>query len=168
MALIKYSDITKTTANSYIDETDALAFIADMPTTTDITAFIASTEKDQLLMRATRRVDMFMYLGDVSDDTQLLKFPRTSLFNANGALLPSDAIPLEVEKATIEIALFMLENDINATNENLNYDSATVGSVSVKFKSTQVANPLNLMLTPYIKGYLKPFFKSTRKSLGKN
>lgn len=167
MALIKYSDVTKTTANSYIDQTDATALLADMPSSTAKTLYVASTEKDQLLMRATRRIDMFKYKGWLNDDTQLLKFPRSSLYTSEDVLLPRDEVPKDVEQATIEIALFMLENDINATNENLNYEKAKVGSVDVTFKSNQVANPLNMMLTPYIKGYLKPFFDSSTR-LGKN
>ena len=167
MALIKYSEANKTTANSYIDTTDAVALIADMPVTSAITLFIASTEQEQLLMRATIRIDAFKYAGSLYDETQRLKFPRYDLYSDDGVALDSDIVPENVEKATLELALFMLENDINATNENLNYTSATVGSVSVDFKDNQVANPLNATLTPYIRNYLKPYFYSSQ-SLGKN
>lgn len=166
MALTKWSYADRATANSYINQTDATAFIADMPSSTAITAWNASAEKDQLLIRATQRVDMFSYSGSISYVDSKLRFPREGIY-VDEVEVDSATVPNNIERATFEIALFMLENDINATNENINYKSASVGSIDVTFKDNQVVNPLNLMLTPFIKGFLKPYFKSSN-SLGKN
>lgn len=83
---------------------------------------LTDLQKQQLLVRATVRLDLETFGGRRSVSTQRLQFPRTWLVSrdfeptqdmvdfVNGEYFQSDDyIPLELEHATCELALFYLE-----------------------------------------------------------
>lgn len=65
--------------------------------------------KQKALVMMTARIDQEEYKGRKLDPAQRLKFPRIELFDEAGDAFPEDEIPLPVEQATYEGALWLLQ-----------------------------------------------------------
>ena len=164
MALIKYSEANKTTANAYIDQTYMTAFLADRIKSTATASYNESDEKDQYIIFATQRIDMMkhLYKGDRADVTQRLAFPRSNI-EVDDYDIDDTTIPDGIERATAEMVLFLIENSITTVNEDVNFKRTKVGSLEVEYKDSQTASPANASLNPVIKGLLQPFMMSGTK-----
>ena len=163
MALILYSEANLLTANAYIDQTYMTAFLADRIPSTSVTAYNAlTTEQDAYIIYATQRIDMTRFIGDRADVTQRLMFPRSNIY-VDDFSIDDTTVPDGIERATAEMVLFLLENDITEVNEDINLVSAKVGSIEVEYKDTQVGSPANTSLNSVIRGLLSPFITSVSK-----
>lgn len=162
MALIIYSLANQETANAYIDQTYMTAYLADRISSTAVTAYNDSAEKDQLIMLATQRIDYFNFKGDRANVLQRLKFPRSNIIYDDYEI-DDTIIPDAIERATAEMVLFLVENSIDTVNEDLNYKKAIVGPTEVEYKNSQISSPANASLNPIIKGLISPFILPSAK-----
>jgi len=114
--------------NSYVDVTEADAYLANRLAATEWAAAITA-DKERALITATGILDDLSWVGSVISDSQSLAFPRIgSYFDpALGCdvLLPDGAVPERVQKATFELALHLY------LNQDVLTDSGSVRNLNV-------------------------------------
>ena len=157
MALILYSEAHKETANAYIDQAYMTAFLTDRIPSTSVTAYEALTAKqDAYIISATQRIDMTRFIGDRADLVQRLHFPRSNIY-VDDFSIDDTTIPDGIERATAEMVLFLLENDITAVNDKLNIKSKKIDVIETVYQDNQSVSNTNTYLNAVIKGLLQPF-----------
>jgi len=100
------SEPGSSSANSFISLSRAEELAAEHPQGAAWIAQSTDTKSTQLI-RATRILNRECYLGVATDPTQALQFPRSGLLARNGGALDPATIPLDLELATIELAIMM-------------------------------------------------------------
>lgn len=88
-------------------------------------------EKESYLRHATIILDRLRWTGTVANDTQALSWPRENVYNKEGVLLASDTVPAGIKRATSELALAMI-------SENLDADSTSDGIKRVRARTVEV------------------------------
>jgi hypothetical protein len=68
-------------------------------------------QKQQALVKATRRLERFSYCGEVPESAQRLKHPRLGLESDSGVYYSSEAVADPFREACAELALHYLRND---------------------------------------------------------
>jgi len=117
-----------------------------------------------LLNRATEYIDSnYHFKGEVVSTTQSLSFPRYNIYDKNNTEILSTIIPVEVKKATSEIASEIYITDTN----NGNYTSAnqkgegikskSIGVMSITYSNNASGNGSTFKRYPEATNYLKPF-----------
>ena len=115
---------------------------------------LSITEKEQLLAKATSRLNLETYSGTRSTSTQRLQWPRNWIVSrdfeksddmldfANGDYYQSgDYLPLEMEEATCEMALWYLEEWIEESplfsrNDAERMSSVEIGPLKAQLRKT--------------------------------
>jgi len=157
MALILYTEANLLTANAYIDQTYMTAFLADRIPSTSKTAYEAlTTTQDAYIIFATQRIDMMRFKGDRANASQRLLFPRSNIIY-DDYVIDDTTIPDGIERATAEMVLFLLENDITEVNTKANIKSKKTDVLETVYQDNQVASSANIYLNAVIKGLLQPF-----------
>lgn len=111
------SYVTVTTADTYFDE----RLQASGWTGED------TDDKERALIMATRRIDMEPFRGEpvkpltdvevsANTNTQALKWPRYSTRDDTGWVFDHEEIPVIVQRATMELALRLLNDDDDGTD----------------------------------------------------
>lgn len=103
------------TANSYLSVEAADAYFADRLFATAWTGAL----KAAALITATRRLEDLAWAGVRTTTTQALAWPRRDVYDEDlGQLLDERTIPVEIQHATCEFALYMLTqtSDPSATD----------------------------------------------------
>ncbi|HOT31242.1 MAG TPA: hypothetical protein PLP09_03630 [Petrotogaceae bacterium] len=137
----EYESVIEVGTNSYIDIDDADAYFA---TRYGASAWAALSDetKDQLLITATQRIDTLRLKGRKYIYTQTLNFPRyihvdrelqQSYIGSSG--INDGTIPVQVEKATCEEALALLNTEATKRRElqEQGVTSFTIGKLSETF-----------------------------------
>lgn len=97
--------------NSYIDVADATAYFVDRLNSDNWDNATAGNHSSALI-QATRELDlMFNWIGDIADDDQSLRWPRSDAIDCDGVELADDVIPIQIANATCEQALYILTGD---------------------------------------------------------
>ena len=127
------------TCNSYITRAAADTYVADkVPVASVQTAWsaLSNAAKDLLLVRATEFLDgLVSWFGDRYTSDQNLKWPRINFF-VEGLLFDFGlAFPQKVTYATVEMALFLMQqsNATSGTNEDVAYDAVEIGPLKIDF-----------------------------------
>lgn len=132
------------TCNSYITVADADSYVADkVAVAAVVTAWgaLSADDKKLYLIRATEFLDgMVSWFGDRYSALQNLKWPRFNLYIEGLLVNPTPgltAFPTKVTYATVEMALFLMQqsNATSETNENVSYDAVTVGPLKIDFNT---------------------------------
>lgn len=141
-------------ANSYLTVADAdtiLNLRLGIGSWTD-----ASTDdKGRALIMATRDIDTNRFLGERVSYSQILEWPRTYQRE------PADQIPRDVQFATAEQALWILQNSASGGRSDRQQLAAqgvtsyTVGNLSETLSSTIRNGGLSSEASRYLTGYLK-------------
>lgn len=98
-------------ANTYASVAFADAYFATRPNSSKWTDS-TTIEKENALYTATSLIDLlFSFEGDISTQTQALRWPRISVYDADDRLLDSTVIPYRVAQATCELAIALLTKD---------------------------------------------------------
>jgi hypothetical protein len=119
-------------ANSYITLADAEVYFETRVGST-VWDNATDEQKKALLVNGTRQLDQnFRWNGSIASDTQSLRWPRTDAYNCDGEEQASDTIPVDIENATCEMALFVGETT-GGTQDN-SVKSAKVGSLEVEYR----------------------------------
>lgn len=131
-------------SNTYISQADATTYLGDRLNTSAWTN-ADSTEKDQALLQATRRLDVEEYDGSKNTQGQALKWPRVGAIDDDGYEFATDAIPQIVKDAQCELALWLLNQgttDALAPTGLEGFINVKVGSLDATPRHSQKAGAL--------------------------
>lgn len=151
MALIIENGTIVTGANSYVTALELTAYA----TARGITI---SDDEEQLLIRAMDYIESLVYQGVKSNSEQSLQWPRYNVV-IDDYLVSSDAIPNELKKGQIEVAL-AIDNgqDPQADIARLK-SSVKVGEIAVTYEASQattlvrkISNSLYKLLASSLSG----------------
>lgn len=140
MALVVDATPLSTTCNSYITVAGADTYVTDqVAVAAQVTAWAAlsNDDKGMYLVRATAFLDgLVSWFGDRYSADQQLKWPRTNLY-IEGLLkdFGLTSFPAKVTYATVEMALFLMDQDnaTSETNQNATYDAVAIGPLKIDF-----------------------------------
>lgn len=145
------------TANSYVTEEEADAYFLDR---SNATAWAESTQKEQLLITASRLIDwQLQFKGAKTSELQSMQFPRTGVELPSGYSVPSDTIPTEVKYAVFELAFMSMESDRAAENPLAGLQEVKAGPLTIKTAS-QNDNPKNSVIPEFIRSMLSGYIAS--------
>jgi hypothetical protein len=122
-------------ANSYCDE-DFAADYFDGRLNAGAWSADPALQPTALVM-ATMRLEQEKYKGTRSTQTQALKFPRIGVTDDDGVALNPDVVPVDVKRATCELALAMLAagtGDITAGTGLEQFKSLAVSSIRLDLR----------------------------------
>lgn len=126
-------------ADSYVDATDASAYLADHYTTTQLATWTAASsgDKEIHLRNAAQYLSTYYggrWIGTRANETQGLDWPRTAAADQDGYAIDDDAIPQAIIDAQCELALraagAALTSDVSTSVAEIASESKSVGSIS--------------------------------------
>jgi hypothetical protein len=160
------------TANSFVTESEVIAYMAtrlNNSTWTSVTGSTCTEDEKKALIEATRELSALSYIGERVDGTQVLSWPRENAQNPDSPGIDSmggetlgdfdsDEIPQRVKDATCELAFQFLKSgttDLAALDSKIGVISKTIGPIS-----TTYANPAEraqgLARFPRVLNYIRP------------
>lgn len=136
MSLVLDATIAGANSNSYVTRAEANAYFDGRVDASAWTALpdVDGGARDQALVAATSRLDQEQYEGQRSQyiTRQRLKWPRTDTYDDDGYLYAWDSIPRQVQEATFEMALWLLQNPSSLTSNPLNqFASIAVSGLTI-------------------------------------
>jgi hypothetical protein len=137
MTLSVNSNPLDTSCNSYVSLAEADTYTADIvmqPSRQDTWDNLDDDVKARYVVNATRLLDnLAQWVGDKYSRDQRLKWPRINAC-IDGFLLDSTIVPEQVKWATIEMALWLMDNDgLTQVKTNYELDKVSVGSIRIDF-----------------------------------
>ena len=141
MALIVEDGTGKTDSESYASVADADAYFTGRTGSSTWNASTVTTaNKEQALRDATDYIEETYnarFRGRKTDEDQALSFPRAYLETYDGYAIDSDEIPTKLKRATMELALRALSEDLQPDIDNpgeIAEEESKVGSLSKRVK----------------------------------
>lgn len=125
--------------NSYVTAAEAGAYFG---ASLSAGAWAEVEDRDAALVSAARRLDQVAWRGRRSDPQQPLAWPRSGAVDADGRPIPADAIPDNVKRAQMELALAMSREDLTADTGLEAFESVKVGPLDVKLRDGRPAGSL--------------------------
>lgn len=116
-------------ANSYVDEAELTLYATDRGIT-------ITGDETQLLVQAMDYVESLSFIGIKHTDTQDLQWPRSGAV-VDDYLVSSNAIPAELKKGQIEVALAIDAGNGPLTDIARQKSSVKVGELAVTYQSGQ-------------------------------
>lgn len=162
MALVVEDGSQKTDAESYSSVADADAYIARWHGNSVWEAADDPT-KERALLKATRYIDSFRFVGQVTDPDQALAWPRSWVGSVDGKIFESEEIPIEIKHATIEAAMRVVDGEnlfVDHDGGTISSESKSVGSLSVSTTYSRAKQPGKEFQE--IEALLHRFLQSTR------
>ena len=140
MALVLNNTPLDPTCNSYASIAEGDEYVATrVQVTASRTAWAALTADDKAmyLINASRALDSFFdWVGDRYSRDQGLKWPRANAY-VDGWLLDNITFPRQVIEATIEMAVWSMENSgATVVTGNAQFDSIEVGPINIDFNES--------------------------------
>lgn len=131
------------TANSYISLADANYHFSTKFKSADKWNALSNDQKAQLLIEATRQMDIFVYGGQKTTQSQALAWPRQHLISADGYSINSQTIPKQIQAAQCELADWILsEDDRLLSDVDLQQiDQFKAGPLDLKVKVNAITMP---------------------------
>lgn len=124
-------------ANSYATEDDGDSYMETRLHTTNWTN-ATGDEREFALIWATRLLDtLCAWDGAKVSDTQALRWPRSYIYDPDGDLVDSTAIPQFLTDATCEYALHLIGDDRTQTFDPslVGFDQLKVGPLDIKMST---------------------------------
>lgn len=148
--------------NSYINLTNADTYFADR-LNSDVWDSATASNKEKALIQATKILDSMTFIGTRSKSTQILKFPRLFPidFTLDGFIIDSATVPQNILDAVCELAIYLLSEDYTASNDLSDFNSVTLGSISVSTKTTMGGAWGMKILPPLVYALISPFQSSS-------
>jgi hypothetical protein len=139
MALI--ATIGASDSNSYVDQLFASEYFNSRIGSDEWMSAISSV-RDSALMMATDILDTnFEWIGDISSDTQSLRWPRKNAIDVDGRDVPENVVPIQIKRASCELAISIIAN-VGYVAEVNDLDSVKVGPISVNFDQVVSKYPI--------------------------
>lgn len=130
MAVTVIDTVGGASSNSYVSEAYASTYVNTYGLTEavrDVWLNTGADDKARALIIATRDLDVYMvWEGSKATGEQALQWPRT------GTDYASDVIPEPLKQATVEFALWRLQND-SPTTDMVAFDSISVGPIKIDY-----------------------------------
>jgi hypothetical protein len=151
MAVTLVADAGSSTANSYCTDAEALAYHQ--------TRFLNSvweetdrSERERVLMWATRLMDQQNWHGSQNDPTQALRWPRVGCVDREGNYLSHTEIPKIIKEACAEWAFYLLTEDRTLDEGGLVELGGKVGPITNATMYARKVMPSGVrdMLAPFI------------------
>jgi hypothetical protein len=117
-------------ANSYNLLATALTFFEGALNATDFTG-ATTDEQNRALISAAYRLDQEDWAGQKADADQALAFPRIGIYDRDGLVYASDAIPTPIQRAHLKLANAMLGGDLLADTGLEGFINLKVGPLDV-------------------------------------
>lgn len=141
MALVVEDGTGKTDSESFASVANADAYFTGRTGSSTWTASTSTTAlKEQALRDATDYIEETYntrFRGRKSEENQALSFPRAYLVDFDGYAIDSDEIPTKLKRATMELAVRALGQDLQPDLDNpgeISEEESTVGSLSKRVK----------------------------------
>lgn len=131
-------------ANSYVTLSEATDYFDERLNTADWDG-AEQDDQERALIMATRRLDQESYEGvrdDVDHEDQALEWPRSGATHPDGHAYDHDVIPPLIKRATYELALAMLGDDLLDDTGLEGFEEVSVGPLSVVPRHSQRAGEL--------------------------
>lgn len=163
MAFSFDSTVKGESANSYATATALADYMGGRLDVAEYSAATTLTIQKALVM-ATNRLESESWLGCPTTDTQRLKWPRSGVpdqryngqQNVGGygaAVYDHDTIPLPIELATFELALWYLKDNTRDTDTGLEgFTQVGVGPLAVTPRHAHKAGALPAHVVRYLRG----------------
>ena len=152
-------------ANCYVSLDEANAYF-DYRLYSDSWTESTSGTQIQALVTATNDIDIFYeFYGSETYEGQSLDWPRDGVTDCEGNEIDSESIPEEVKDATCEHALYILNQNIEANQANLNkgIKSATVDKLKVEYHGGASASSQIEKTSDKVRALLKCLGESASK-----
>lgn len=163
MALTITATVGSASANSFVTEAEAIAYVATRLNasawSTVSGATCTETEKAALI-EATRELGSLPWPGTKASESQALQWPRQWVVDAdspNGFFYDTDVIPQRVKDATAELALQFLKagtTDVAALDPKLGIVSEQVDVIAVTYAAH--LRPSGLRRFPSVYRFIAP------------
>jgi hypothetical protein len=138
-------------ANSYATLAEATDYIGALTFSENWPAEAADQEK--VLRQAAMVMETLAYQGTRTgpEVTQALAFPRIELLDRDGWIIASDAIPVPVKRAQIQLALALASEDRTVDAGGLAPETLEVGSIDLgRLVQRTVPAYVLQLLAPYL------------------
>lgn len=120
---------------SYASVAEADHYLAVDPAYMTTWAALDADAKGRNLIAATRHLDTLRWAGTKTLAAQVNEWPRSGLLERDGDAVPTNAIPLEIEQATILLAARVVQEPTlfagDSTDENV--ESERIGPKAVSY-----------------------------------
>lgn len=153
------ASVGTSTANSYCTVDQANIFISEQRLYG--TEWDACANKEAALMWATREIDRFKFIGQIADLEQALKWPRVNAYLPDGRLLASTTIPVQVQNATAEMALWLSLADRSVQPTGGEFQKVKVGPIEVEYRDVPGGTDPIVTMPDTIRGMLDELIVST-------
>lgn len=111
-------------------------------------------DKEKALRMAARLLNRQPWAGTLTDDDQLLAWPRAGLYDPEGRPVDQDAVPEVIETAQCELALAFLTEDLTASDTNRGVKRIKAGSVEMEFAGSappkRLPDEVSDLIAPYL------------------
>ncbi len=112
-------------------------------------------DKQRLLVRSSKQLDVrFTWNGRRVDQDSGLKWPRTGVYDEDGFQIADDVIPRILQDATVEFAMYLMNDDWTAPRTEDQFKEIQVDVIDLKFN------------TDYARPYVPPTIQTMLQSLG--
>lgn len=113
-------------------------------------------KKEAALLESRRTLDrLFGWFGNIADFNQVLRWPRTGVYDLDERLIPNDTVPEQIKNSQCDLALYLLQSGgLNVSDSNLT--ALKVGPIGLNF-STDVG--VTVGIPDFIINSLKSFGK---------
>ena len=144
--------LTKGT-NSYVDMSDAVTY-HEGRLHNDAWLNAGTTTREAALKWATRLLDAMSWQGEKTATSQVLKWPRTYVYNDNGDQLDTSTIPQFLIDATCEYALQLIKGDRESDTDTQGIMEVKAGEVEIVFDKNDRASKTPASVYRLINSYL--------------
>ena len=99
--------------------------------------------KERALMMATRILDERVnWVGRKATDAQALRWPRSSVVDADGYTVSSTVVPVTIKNAVIEFARLLIDTDTTAARDDEGVKSMKLDSLAIEYDKTDQKNAI--------------------------
>lgn len=139
-------------ANSYITEAAADAYVAEGRLHTSAWDAATSATKERALIWATTLLDVsFDWFGHKRTIEQELRWPRSGVADLDGEYIDADTLPELLQEATVDLGILLIGSDRTKTPAltELGFSEAKVGDLEVVVATANVPDliPNSLAVT---------------------
>lgn len=142
------------TANSYVTEAEAVTYF-DEHTQDAVWTALSATEKIRALITAARRIDQEDFKGVIADSItpQALQWPREGQYDRDGVVIANDALPVDIQRAQMELAVLLGDGESNPLGESglEAFERVKVGGLDITLSQDESAGE---SLPPQVRRFL--------------
>lgn len=95
---------------------------------------LSDDTKERLLVRSSKIIDArIRWNGDRVDEDSGLRWPRSGVYDRDGFLIADNVIPVILQEAVVEFALYLMSYDWTAPRTNSEFRQIEVGPINIRF-----------------------------------